>query len=105
MSTYSSSLFVGSFPVAQGLLFTVPTGVTCVIRDIEVYTWDVAGTAFNVAVDVSGQVGTVYQVTAADSKSSHQWTGRTVIPAGSTIIGQAGTNLNSGCISGYLLID
>jgi hypothetical protein len=103
VSVYSTLFFAGSVPHGVlGTLFTVPSSKVAVLRDMEQFTGGAAD-LFNVQISVSGLPTIVWYLNSAPASSWHQWTGRTVIPAGGLIQAFAQNANDQLIVSGYLL--
>lgn len=106
MPVYSNLLYASS-PAANTVTtaFTVPSGVTCVLRDIEIYNGSASTAGVNVRINVSGFGNTVvYGPDALLSGAWSQWEGRVVVPAGGTIQVFATEASVQFTLSGYELV-
>lgn len=104
MSIYSTLFWAGEAPTSTTVLYTVPDQMTVVVRDIELsnLTGDVL--SLNIACTTPEFSDSIlYRVFELPNFEPGQWSGRAVLPAGSTIYTAApavGAFLH---ISGYLL--
>lgn len=103
MSVYSTRFFRGSLPTnSLDALYTVPAGMTVVLRDIEMLT-AAANDLFNVQIGVSGSTTVVWYLSQLPASTWHQWSGRVVVDAGETVYAYSGLGAAQLVISGYLL--
>jgi hypothetical protein len=103
VSTYSSRLYLGPLPTTQGVLYTCPTGVVTVVKDVELYQWSGGALFLYIAVKSGPAVGTFAGSQVPSSTSSYQWQGRVVLNAGDELLGLSPTANNQCIISGYQL--
>jgi len=82
------------------LLFTVPVGKTCVVRDIECFMNTVGAWVVNI---YAGSTGAIIAQLSGTGAGWKQWTGRVALPAGETISCNAGTTPFTLIGTGYLL--
>lgn len=86
MAVYSSLLWQGSAPSSTAVVYTVPAGITVVVRDVE---WlNNTGAALNAYLlsAVSGFGDAAFAVNNSIPVSqAWQWQGRVVIPTGGSI--------------------
>jgi hypothetical protein len=101
---YSQRLFeVHGLAGGATLTFTVPSGYTAIVRDIDLYS---SPTLSNAEIYISGSSGQTffYASVAATTKDSPQWRGRQVLYAGETMTIYNGASESwDVTISGYLL--
>lgn len=104
MSIYSTLFWAGQAPTSTTVLYTVPGLMTVVVRDIELSNLTGAVLSMNIACSTPGFSDSIlYRVFEVPNFEPGQWSGRAVLPAGSTIYTAApapGAFLH---ISGYLL--
>lgn len=102
-SVYSTQFFANVIPAGTTMLYTVPAGMTVVVRDIELYNSTAAGINVQVFVGGSGadaQIDTALPLTASTPR---HWDGRAVLNAGQQIVGYAEAAGVQCLLSGYLL--
>lgn len=103
MSVYSHLFFAGFLPTAFTEAYTVPAGMTVVIRDMEFYNGSSGTPTFNVQLGVSGSTGVFFQENDLAPSKHSQWQGRVVIPSAQGLwIFSSAANVQA-TISGYLL--
>jgi hypothetical protein len=104
VSVYSTLFFHG--PTSNGeTLYTVPSGQTVVVRDLEVYNFSgVTIAEIQVQLGVSGSTsGVLAFCNNVLASTCAQWTGRSVVPAGLSLVAfSTGSNFSM-LVSGYLL--
>jgi hypothetical protein len=104
VSVYSTQLYLGQPGSGITTLYTVPSGNTVVVRDVELINTGSAAMSFGLIVRTSG--GTQAQwasVSGVAVNSQYQWEGRVVMNPGDELIlttSEAGMQL---IVSGYLL--
>lgn len=88
-----------------GLMYTVPSGMTIVVRDIEIWNGDpVDRTVSFSAVQTPGGPNAIIWNTDCPANKWQQWEGRAVIGEKGTLSGAGGGGPNIYTIlSGYLL--
>lgn len=105
MAAVYSVCFIASFAGAVEADYTVPTGRTAIVRDIDGF---LTGTPGSTAVDfVDGTSGSVIWFhTQVGNTESVSWRGRQVFEAGSVIRVSRTSDLAASIrVSGYLLSD
>lgn len=86
MSVYSTLLWQGPVPTSNTVVYTVPAGITAVVRDAEWFNVSGGALSANVSSIVSGFSNAVpISVQNLASGASQQWKGRAVFPAGSQL--------------------
>jgi hypothetical protein len=94
LSVYTKLLFMGQITTTLGPWYTVPAGITAVLRDLEVENNSAATDTLLVALLSVPGFGNAYFLTfpTVPNGQSRQWQGRVAIPAG----GQLGGNSQGG---------
>lgn len=105
MSVYSQRLASGTFSTAGGVIFTAPSQMTTIVRDIEVWTGSVAVTSLSIELFTSGSLAAPIWVQDPTATTTHyQWTGRVVLNATDELYQLAtGAGGSYYLISGYVL--
>jgi hypothetical protein len=107
LSVYSVRLGYATVTPSGAILFTVPSGRTVVVRDIEASNSGSATSSLNVALVVSGSgnVGNVLVLQNVAAGAHTQWEGRLVLNAGDELAAGATAGSFFLVVSGYSLID
>ena len=105
VATYSARLGYATVTPSGAVLFTVASGITCVVRDIEASNVGGAVASLNVALVVSGvgNVGNVLILQNVAAGAHSQWEGRLVLNAGDQLAAGATAGSFFLCVSGYNL--
>lgn len=104
MSVYSTQFFLGAMPANGTVIYTVPTGYTVVVRDIELYNGSAGPGGCSVQIRVSGALeAVIFLAPDMGANTWAQWQGRAVLNVGQELASGAGASGFLGVVSGYLL--
>jgi hypothetical protein len=103
MSVYSANLFTGDAPTSTTLVYTSPSGIVTVVRDLQVFNGNTNSASLYVYSNVSGSNLVFAGITGLAANAFFQWTGRAVIPPGNTLSIFGGVTSIAVMMSGYQL--
>lgn len=104
MSVYSTQFFLGTLAVAVQTLYTVPAGMTVVVRDIELSQGGTGPAVVTIwGQTVPGAQAYLVRQSALAPNVVFQWQGRSVLQSGQTLQAFCNAANTELWISGYLL--
>lgn len=104
MTVYSTAFVSRSCPTTLTTVYTVPTGYTAVVREIDIFNFSGGPGEYSVYLTVSGlSTSCLFSIAALANQATAQWQGRAPAPAGSFLQFIGGSALAQVFIGGYLL--
>lgn len=104
MTVYSTNFYSGTVPAGTTSLYTVPAGLTVVIRDVRLYGNVASATPISLGLQRSGASTAIYlYANPLNPGALVVEQGRAVLEAGDVIASNAGAGGALIWVSGYLL--
>jgi hypothetical protein len=103
VSVYSTRFFFGVAPTNSTTVYTVPSAMTVVLRDIECFNGSSSEDTISIRLVVPGLTAMLVRFASLPTLTGAQWQGRSVMNSGDAFAVQSSTGQSYLTVSGYLL--